>query len=329
MPRQVGAGCIFYDPSYGGTPEQQRDDIGQHSFAGANSWVVRAVRAQLGAEDADYYGLTQDRVDTAIARNIQMLRDASDMTLTQQGSQLNVRITNQSGHKLPTGVGSGRRAWINVRFLGANDVLIAERGAYDVATAAFDGSDTKVYEKRASVDAAMSALTGLADGTPFHGAVSNRTDLDNRIPPRGFTNAGFASIQASPVGYSYADGQHWDDTLYAIPAGATKAVVTFYHQTTTKEYAEFLRDANVTDTRGQAAYDLWVQFGRSAPIDMDSAMIQLVPANPADLDGDGTVGGADLGILLANWGQGGLGDLDGDGTVGGGDLGILLAAWGS
>jgi hypothetical protein len=62
---------------------------------------------------------------------------------------------------------------------------------------------------------------------------------------------------------------------------------------------------------------------------MDSAMIQLVPANPADLDGDGTVGGADLGILLANWGQGGLGDLDGDGTVGGGDLGILLAAWGS
>jgi hypothetical protein len=106
-------------------------------------------------------------------------------------------------------------------------------------------------------------------------------------------------------------------------------VVTFYHQTTTKEYAEFLRDANVTDQRGQVAYNLWVQFGRSAPIDMDSAMIDLAPANPADLDGDGVVGGADLGNLLANWGQSGQGDLDGDGVVGGGDLGIMLAAWGS
>jgi hypothetical protein len=58
-------------------------------------------------------------------------------------------------------------------------------------------------------------------------------------------------------------------------------------------------------------------------------MIDLAPANPADLDGSGLVDGADLGILLANWGQAGLGDIDADGIVGGADLGILLAAWGS
>jgi len=50
--------------------------------------------------------------------------------------------------------------------------------------------------------------------------------------------------------------------------------------------------------------------------------------NPADLDGDGTVGGADLAVLLAAWGQPGPADLDGDGTVGGADLALLLAAWG-
>jgi len=50
---------------------------------------------------------------------------------------------------------------------------------------------------------------------------------------------------------------------------------------------------------------------------------------PADLDGDGTVGGADLATLLADWGGGSAGsDLDGDGTVGGADLATLLAAWG-
>jgi len=49
----------------------------------------------------------------------------------------------------------------------------------------------------------------------------------------------------------------------------------------------------------------------------------------ADLDGDGSVGSGDLGILLAAWGSSDpAADLDGDGTVGSGDLGILLAAWG-
>lgn len=50
-----------------------------------------------------------------------------------------------------------------------------------------------------------------------------------------------------------------------------------------------------------------------------------------DLDGDGDVNGADLGILLASWGpcpRGCNADFDGDGAVGAADLGILLGAWG-
>jgi len=50
---------------------------------------------------------------------------------------------------------------------------------------------------------------------------------------------------------------------------------------------------------------------------------------PADLNGDGTVGGADLGLLLAAWGTADpAADLNGDGNVDGGDLGLLLSAWG-
>ncbi len=48
----------------------------------------------------------------------------------------------------------------------------------------------------------------------------------------------------------------------------------------------------------------------------------------ADLDGDGRVGGGDLGQLLAGWSGPGATDLDGDGTTGGSDLGIMLADWG-
>ena len=50
---------------------------------------------------------------------------------------------------------------------------------------------------------------------------------------------------------------------------------------------------------------------------------------PADLNGDGLIGGSDLGSLLGNWGGTGTGDLNGDGIVSGSDLGTMLGAWGA
>jgi hypothetical protein len=57
------------------------------------------------------------------------------------------------------------------------------------------------------------------------------------------------------------------------------------------------------------------------------AWIVDVTAVPGDLNGDGSVDGADLGLLLSNWGGSGIGDLSGDGLVDGADLGLLLSAW--
>jgi len=54
-------------------------------------------------------------------------------------------------------------------------------------------------------------------------------------------------------------------------------------------------------------------------------------ARPGDLDGNGVVNGADLGLLLAGWGPCGTpcpGDLDGNGVINGADLGLQLAVWG-
>jgi len=54
------------------------------------------------------------------------------------------------------------------------------------------------------------------------------------------------------------------------------------------------------------------------------------PPCQSDLTGDGTVSGADLGVLLAAWGDApaSTADLTGDGVVNGADLGLLLASWG-
>ena len=55
------------------------------------------------------------------------------------------------------------------------------------------------------------------------------------------------------------------------------------------------------------------------------------PACPADLDGNGLVGGSDLGRLLGAWGPctDCPADINGDGLVSGTDLGAMLGAWGA
>ncbi|MCH2161273.1 MAG: hypothetical protein MK085_05300 [Phycisphaerales bacterium] len=50
---------------------------------------------------------------------------------------------------------------------------------------------------------------------------------------------------------------------------------------------------------------------------------------PADLNQDGEVDGADLGLLFAQWGEPGSADFDGSGDVNGQDIGYLLSNWGS
>jgi len=49
--------------------------------------------------------------------------------------------------------------------------------------------------------------------------------------------------------------------------------------------------------------------------------------DPADLDGDGRVNGADLAAVLGNWGGSGVGDVNGDGVVNANDLAAILGAW--
>ncbi|RLT01090.1 MAG: hypothetical protein DWI20_00325, partial [Planctomycetota bacterium] len=125
----------------------------------------------------------------------------------------------------------------------------------------------------------------------------------------------------------YLDGQHWDDSNFTIPAGATTAAVTVYHQTSSRKYMEFLRDTNATNAAGQNAHNLWVATGRSAPVVMDTATLSLTSTLLGDLNNDGIVNAQDLATLLNNWGSAGLGDLDNNGQVDAADLSILLNGW--
>src|SRR6185436_7557485 len=89
-----------------------RPDLPTHGFAGANGWVLAAVLAEYGSAS----GLSEASVAAAGMRVAAMLAAAADLEATQAGTVLRVRVTNQTGHKLPTGYPEGRRMWIEVRF---------------------------------------------------------------------------------------------------------------------------------------------------------------------------------------------------------------------
>ena len=233
--------------------------------------------------------LTDASVALAIQKSVTLLQEASDTTLTQDGSDLVVRVTNYSAHKLPTGYPEGRRMWINVKFFDSSDTLIDERGAYDTVTAVLTSADTKVYEAKLGISADIASAIGKPAGESFHFVLNNEWLKDNRIPPMGFTNAGFDSVQAAPVAYAYADGQYWDDTTYDIPSGAARAEVKLYYQTASKEYIEFLRDENTTNNTGQTMYDQWIANDKGPPVLMDDVSIVFEQPCLADVNGDGMV----------------------------------------
>jgi hypothetical protein len=91
-------------------------------------------------------------------------------------------------------------------------------------------------------------------------------------------------------------------------------------------------DFSVVFGGNDLAYDLDAQqrvVGTSVDLGAYEFAV-IAPPCPADLSGDGTVGGIDLAMLLGEWGPcpGCDSDLSGDGVVGGIDLAILLGEWG-
>jgi hypothetical protein len=209
-------------------------------------------------------------------RAISMLQLAATLTGTPEDFGLTVRVTNETAHRLPSGYPEGRRIWLHVRAVDASGAEVFESGRWDPATGALEeDAQLKVYETHPGLSPDHAGLLGLPPGPSFHFVLNDTVYFDNRIPPRGFTNAAFELIQSPPVGATYADGQFWDDTAYFLPATAETAHVTLYYQTTTKEYVEFLRDANVTNSAGDDLYTAWLAAGKAAPVEMASLTVPL------------------------------------------------------
>jgi cytochrome c5 len=284
-----------------------------HELVGANAWITGVIATLYGGPE----GLDRE---AQFARSVQAANDMLALRSAELALALDplgpgaatltarVRVTNLSGHKLPTGYAEGRRMWLQVEArVGANPPFWRS-GDYDDATGTLDlDAQAKVYEVQQGTWDAGSGECGITDGQGrevFHFATSDCIRKDNRIPPRGFRGGSDPEIR--PVGQVYAETSpgsgvlvHHDDTVYAIPLppGTTQPVtvsVSLRHQVATREYVEFLRNEAIdyafpsenalcqpfrapletgprTQSRGQFMYDLWTANGRSTPVTMRTA----------------------------------------------------------
>jgi hypothetical protein len=244
-----------------------RNNMPLHDMTGGNTFTPKMVKQKWAAE------VNAAALDAGITRSQAQLKGATSMDLTVSGTTATVKVTNNTGHKFPTGYPEGRRAWIH---LIAKDALgtTYESGAYNVTDAQIiDPEHTKIYHCEPGMTAEIIAASGVKDvpepGPTFHFALNNKIYFDNRIPPAGATSAKLAEMQSPAVGYAYGDNQNWDLTTYTLPFTPVSVVAELKYQTTTKEYVEFLRLNG--GAAGEELYNLWTANGKSAPEVINSA----------------------------------------------------------
>lgn len=275
MPRTTGAAAdAAFNP-------MERDCaingcLPDHTFNGANTWLQTLLLDQDWRLNATS---NQDLLQVNQQQTTSFLKKAASINLTVapvDGNQIaTVRVTNNTGHKLPTGYPEGRRMWVNLKAYDVNYQLVYESGAYDFSSGSLNEADfVKIYEVKQGLSDDLAQELNLPAGPSFFFALNNIVVKDNRIPPRGYLQSTYDQPGLRPVGTVYKDGQYWDETEYSLPNEAVFIRATLYYQTSSKEYVDFLAQYGGVD--GVEMSRLW-QESKSPPVVMASVWFPNYP----------------------------------------------------
>lgn len=251
-----------------------------HKFAGANLDLsammtvlypevdLEVIGAPTGNDTRVFPGMMSDRgtMWDRNQRNTEItLADGVDVEVvgtpvynaTTGKWEVQVKVTNTAGHRIPSGYPDGRRFWINLQVTDAAGNVVYQSGYYDPAEATLytdasmapleraltpfiDSSNNAVmvYERVTGtcVDATGNAIfpdptAGEPANCNASPALTNNFILfDNRIPPAGFSYADYRLSGVKFWNYDpatlapyedfgrYPDGQNWDVVTYTFDA---------------------------------------------------------------------------------------------------------------
>lgn len=286
-----------------------------HKFAGANRDLpmmmkelypepdLEVIGAPTGNDTTIFPGMlsTRDPMYDRAQRNTEiMLLDAVDVTISQTPTwvntdvndptigywELKVTVTNNSGHRIPSGYPDGRRFWVDLQVTDGSGVVY-QSGYYDQNSAtlmtapgvAFNralepvidvtggqSNSVMVYERVTG----KCKINGTVKCNPSSSLLNDKILFDNRILPAGFDYAQlreagvkFWNYGANMVPYEdtdrYPNGQNWDEITYRFDApydAILNAKAEVYWQTHTREFMEHLRDQDTSNVRPEGPPDI-------------------------------------------------------------------------
>lgn len=264
--------------------EEFRAEMNRHDLAGGSYWQPLAIASRIPDSDGNIAPL----LTASAMRARAMLENAASLEVTGVAldgdeATATVRVTNLTGHKLPTGYPEGRRMWIEVTVLDASgEVAPGGSGVFDATGHLIHDDQLRSYESE------LGEEEGGVVTPSFHFLLNDTVIQDTRIPPLGF--APLAEDDMTPVGRDYGDGaggyHNYDEASFRIPAcgeGELSLRVRLRYQSTIAEYVEFLASASPASldpemegrSWGEVVEELWREHGGDEPADMEEYTMVL------------------------------------------------------
>ncbi len=222
-----------------------KNDFAKHSLVGANTTMLTLLKnnaTQLDVNSAD--------MDTSISRARAMLQSSVDINIDSASVddgvfEAEVSLSNNSGHKTPTGYPS-RRMWLNFKVTDSNNNIVFESGRMNSdgsIVGADNDTDAAIFEPHydliTSDDQVQIYEPVMADSdnqvtyTLLRGAQYLK---DNRLTPQGFNKLSVPS-DVAVRGLAFNDdnfNQGSDEITYRFPvavSGELTVSVSLNYQT--------------------------------------------------------------------------------------------------
>ncbi len=240
----------------------RRSGFSEHTFLGANT-----VMLDMFENYKDFLGIQAEGFPQAIERNREFLKTSADLEILGTRSEddafvVTLKITNNTGHKLPSGYPS-RRVFVQLAVTDDSGSVIFESGKIndDGSIVGADGDrnfnniephyNSVINENQVLI---FEAVMGNARGETTHSLVEGIRYLkDNRLTPKGFKKA-TADNDIAVIGRA-ANDDNFDDGAdlfeYRIPVtggGTYQVIANLIYQPLAYGHLEYLfRDTVVPE----------------------------------------------------------------------------------
>ncbi len=258
------------------------DNLAVHNFVAGNTFAVQAV--QLLNPTLGISGITSEvgrwvdqQLHSAASLEITQTEPASLMLESGEEFSVSVRMTNKTGHKLPTGYPEGRRIYLEVR-------LSLDGQAPQILSGAWDQQSGKVVRdpQIRTYETEHGRVENGVGARIHHLILMNQIISDTRIPPEGFTPTYPDMV---PQARDYGGGapyQHWDDHTYTFTAPEVTGTITgtitvrAMYQSTDGDVVAFLLNQTQDKPEHDQLAMVWEGLGHAPPKEMVRTSVPIV-----------------------------------------------------